>query len=49
MLSTVRKFKQDGMLRVYGTGPGTNMHLTEAGKQYLFDLERKLRRVRINS
>ena len=43
LLSTLRKFKQEGMIRVLGKGPGTKIHLTTAANLYLFELERKLK------
>ena len=47
LLATLRKFKQDGIIRQTGKGRGTNMHLTIEGNLYLFRLEGKVRRVKI--
>jgi hypothetical protein len=46
LLTTIRKFKQEEMIRVYSKGPGTKIHLTMDGKLYLHNLEERLRRVR---
>jgi len=42
LLATVRKFKTDGMIRVLSKGVGTNIRVTEFGKQYLHELEERL-------
>ena len=39
MLSVLRKFKSEDLIRVLIKGPGTNIVLTEYGKQHLSDLE----------
>lgn len=46
LLLIVKKFKEQERVRRYGKGPGTNLVLTEHGKQYLFDLERKLKGIK---
>lgn len=46
LLLTLRNFKETGIIRLSGKGPGTNLFLTEHGKQYLFDLERKLKGIK---
>ena len=46
LLSTIRKFKEDGIVRIYGKGAGTKIHLTTEGQLYLSRLEEKLKRVR---
>ena len=46
LLATLRKFKQEGIIRVSCKGPGTKIHLTMEGTLYLIRLEEKLRRVR---
>jgi len=48
MFSIIRKFKKNNgqapaMIIELGVGPGKNYLLTEGGKQYLFELERRLR------
>lgn len=43
MLLIVKNFIEQGRIRVLGKGPGTNLVLTEYGKQYLIHLEKKMR------
>lgn len=43
LLATLRKFKQEGIIRVISKGPGTKIHLTIQGTLYLLGLEEKLR------
>ena len=45
LLATLRKFKQEGVIRVTGKGPGTKIHLTMDGTLYLSRIEEKLRRI----
>ena len=44
LLATLRKFKQEGVIRKIGKGPGTKLHLTMDGNLYLMRLEDKVRR-----
>lgn len=46
LLSTLRKFKQEGLIRVLGKGPGTKIHLTNDANLYLLRLEEKLKNLR---
>jgi hypothetical protein len=48
LLATIRKFKSDDMIRVIGNGAGTNIRLTEYGRQYLFELEEKLKGIKVS-
>lgn len=48
LLLTIRKFKQEGMIKKFGKGAGTNILLTLEAKLNLFRLEEKMRRVRIS-
>lgn len=45
LLSIVRKFKHEGMIKILGKGAGTNIILTQDAKLILFELEAKIRRV----
>lgn len=44
LLATLRKFKQEGIIRLISKGPGTKIRLTMDGTLYLLGLEKKLRR-----
>jgi len=46
LLATLRKFKQDGVIRVTSKGPGTKIHLTMDGTLYLLNLERRIRNIK---
>ena len=46
LLSIVRKFKEQDLIRSFGKGPGTNLVLSQQGKLHLFDLEEKLRGIK---
>lgn len=48
LLFTIRKFKQDGMIRIIGKGAGIKIHLTIDGNLYLMRLEEKIRGVKLN-
>jgi hypothetical protein len=48
LLLTIRKFKQEEMIRTFGKGAGTNILLTLEAKLILFRLEEKMRSVRFN-
>jgi len=48
LLATLRKFKKEDRIRGNNAGAGTNIRLTEFGKQYLFDLEERLRSFQFN-
>ena len=48
LLATLRKFKQEGITRVTGKGPGTRIYLTMDGTLYLIGLEKKLRKTKFN-
>jgi len=48
LLLAIRKFKQEGMIKVNGKGASTNILLTQDAKLILFRLEEKVRRVRIS-
>ena len=43
LLFILRKFKEDGMIRILGKGPGTKIKLTTDAILHLFQLEEKLR------
>lgn len=43
LLSTIRKFKEDDIVRIYGKGAGTKIKLTTDGELYLTRLEEKLK------
>ena len=46
LLLTIRKFKQDGVIRILGKGAGTRIYLTMDGRLYLYALEQNLNRIR---
>lgn len=46
LLYTLRRFKDEGIVRVFGKGPGTNVLLTTLGKIYLNELEDELKGIR---
>ena len=48
-LATLRKFKQDGVIRQMGKGRETNMNLTMDGTLYLYRLEGKVSMVRFSN
>ena len=46
LLLIVRNFKEQDLVRSFGKGAGTNLVLSQRGKQHLFDLEEILRCVK---
>ena len=48
LLAILRKFKQEGVIRKIGKGPGTKILLTMDGTFYLQRLEEKIRRIKFN-
>ena len=45
LLATLRKFKQEGVIRKIGKGPGTKIHLTMDSIIYLSNLEKSITRI----
>lgn len=47
LLASIRKFKMEDMIRICRAGQGIKMHLTMHGILYLFELEKKLKMLRV--
>lgn len=43
MLGMIRSFKSKGLVHISGNGASTSITLTQDAKQFLFDLEKKLK------
>lgn len=43
LLSTIRKFKEDGVIRINGSGINKSLKLNAIGQLYLIELEKKLK------
>jgi Mg2+/Co2+ transporter CorC len=47
MLATLRRFKNEDLIRQFGNGAGSNLRVTEAGKLFLFGLEKKAKVLKV--
>ena len=46
LILILKKLKEQDRIKSFGKGSGTNLIITEYGRQYLFHLERKIRGIK---